>query len=133
MLWGKNINLENCINVVNDLPLCSKELIRKNCNTIYSTEIGDDWEDWLNTGGSTGEPLRFPIKSRNINIEQVHQMMLYLDMGWSFNDLIVSIDGSVVDSDARSRNIFYVEGNNFPYGKYSFLHYICLMKRFLTM
>lgn len=120
LLLGKDITLENCINVVNDLPLCSKELIRKNCNMIYSTEIGDEWEDWLNTGGSTGEPLRFPIKSRNVNIEQVHQMMLYLDMGWNFNDLIVSIDGSIVDSDARSRNIFYVEGDNFPYGKYSF-------------
>lgn len=120
LLLGKDITVENCINVMSNLPLCSKELIRKYCNMIYSDEVGDNWKNWLNTGGSTGEPLRFPIKSGNINLEQVHQMMLYFDMGWDFNDLIVSIDGSVVNSDARSRNIYFVEGDNFPYGKYSF-------------
>lgn len=120
LLLAKKITQENCINVINSLPLCSKELIRENCSRIYSDEIGTNWMNWLNTGGSTGEPLHFPIKSRDVDFEQVHQMMLYLEMGWRFKDLIVSIDGSSVSDDARSRNIFYVEGNNFPYGKYSF-------------
>lgn len=120
LLANKAITIENCISVINSLPLCSKGLIRKMGTAIYSDEIGDNWNGWLNTGGSTGEPLHFPIKSANIDLEQIHQMMLYLDMGWNFNDLIVSIDGSIVDDDARSRNIFYVEGDNFPYGRYSF-------------
>lgn len=111
---------ENCIIVIASLPLISKEIIRKYTNMIYSDEVDSNCEGWLNTGGSTGEPLRFPLKTQGVDLEQVHQMMLYLDMGWKFSDIIVSVDGSVVGDDARSRNIFYVEGDNFPYGKYSF-------------
>lgn len=120
LLSGVDITEKNCINVIANLPLSSKEIIRRHSPMIYSDEIGADWQGWLNTGGSTGEPLHFPIKIRGVDIEQVHQMMLYLDMGWKFKDIIVSIDGSVVDDSLRSKNIFYVEGNNFPYGKYSF-------------
>lgn len=119
LLFDKNITINNCVDVINSLPFCTKELIRKKGETMYADIVRDDW-GWLNTGGSTGEPLHFPVKSANIDLEQIHQMMLYLDMGWSFEDLIVSIDGSVVDDDARLQNIFYVEGKNFPYGKYSF-------------
>ena len=103
-----------------NLPLSNKKIIREKGNTIYSDEINQASTYWVNTGGSTGEPLHFPFLKIGKDLELIHQMMLYKTMGWKNNETIISIDGSTIDDFKRSQNIYYIKSTNFPYGKFSF-------------
>jgi phenylacetate-CoA ligase len=74
--------------------------------------------NWMNTGGSTGQPLLFPM---NENLESLHQLALYNLMGKRNNDIVVSVDGSRVDSQALEKNIFWTYNeSNIIYGKTHF-------------
>lgn len=120
LLQNKEITMDNCMSILKDLPLLSKLEIRENGFNIYSDEISSEWGGWLNTGGSTGEPLCFPSKLNGISLELVHQQMLYSKMGWQQGETIVAIDGSRVGDFDLKHDVYWVSGDNFPYGKYSY-------------
>lgn len=120
LLQQKNISPENCMTILKTLPILTKKEIRENSFKIYSDEISSEWSFWQNTGGSTGEPLHFPCKSYGVSLELIHQYMLYTKMGWECGECIVAIDGSRVTDLDRKQNIYWVKGENFPYGKYSY-------------
>lgn len=108
------------------IPFLTKEVIRKQDTRLFSNRIGKDKWCWLNTGGSTGEPLRFPFfRSRySLQIEFVAQMYLYKKMGYSIGDRIAAVDGRRVDEFFLKKRIFW--GYNpavFPFGK---IHYSTL-------
>lgn len=107
------------INLIENIPLLDKETIRKNIKDITSKTVNPNIVEWANTGGSTGEPLKFPRQVSKIPYEDIHQVYIYKQMGWVYSDVIISIDGTRVEEKELSQNHYWKKGNNFPYGKYS--------------
>lgn len=115
------VRMDNSMEIIKSLPLLDKNIIRHQEKNVYSDEITDNWKVWLNTGGSTGEPLHFPALYKGLPVEGVCQMMLYMKMGYQWGDIIVSFDGCRIKDEDRSRNIYWQMGNaNFPFGKKNF-------------
>ena len=50
------------INDLQKLPCLTKEIVRKNLNTLKATNYPEHKFEYLYTGGSTGQPLRFYIE-----------------------------------------------------------------------
>lgn len=123
-LIKENVSVDNCQEIIKTLPLLDKSIIRRQDKSIYSDEITDGWRKWLNTGGSTGEPLKFPALYKGMHIEGVCQMMLYMKMAggqYHTNDIIVSFGGNRISEEKRSRNIYWEDRSaNLPYGKKKF-------------
>jgi len=115
------VTLSNCIDVLKSLPLLSKVIIKQQSERIYSDEVIVNNISWANTGGSTGEPLRFPRFEKGYSKEHICQMMLYHSMGFnSVKDLIITIDGSrIIQSDVEKCIYWKENSSNFPYGLYS--------------
>ena len=104
-----------------ELPLLSKVIIREQGKNMYSEQFELLIKRWQNTGGSTGEPLKFPVSN---NFEHVHQKFLFNLMGGEKNDIIVSIDGSRIKDELLNQHIYWKDGcNNFPWGS---IHYSTL-------
>lgn len=115
------VRMDNSMEIIKSLPLLDKNIIRYQEKYIYSDEITDNWNVWLNTGGSTGEPLHFPALYRGLHVEGVCQMMLYMKMGYQWKDVIVSFNGCRINEEDRIKNIYWQIGvSNFPYGKKNF-------------
>lgn len=118
------ITIDNSKEVLEGLPLLDKVQIRENSKHVYSDFVTENYKSWQNTGGSTGEPLNFPVGYGTMispHLEDMHQHILYNKMGYKYNDVICSIDGSRVPTKLQSRNIFWIKNTlNFPYGLYSY-------------
>ena len=115
-----NISIDNCISVLKSLPVINKKTINELGYSYYSDEITKEWSNWSNTGGSTGEPFRFPRLTKG-KAESICQRHLYKTMGskGSLCDTIVSIDGTRVDEFKRNNHVFWNESDySFPYGKF---------------
>ena len=56
-----DLNQNFIIHNLKKLPLLSKALIREQGKNIYSEQFEKVFGYWQKTGGSTGEPLEFPI------------------------------------------------------------------------
>lgn len=105
--------------VLRNIPLLSKDIIRNRQTEIFSDEVSPE-TPWANTGGSTGEPLRFPAISSGKQLETLCQAILYIKMGGKATDLIVAVDGTRIDEANQKKNIYWKEERtNFPYGKYA--------------
>lgn len=104
--------------------MLTKDIIRKQQFNIYSDEICPGWRVWGNTGGSTGEPLKFPRNSNGLFNEAVCQYITYDYLnnfgGVRASDIIISISGERISEEKLKKKLFYNEGGNFPWGKYSF-------------
>lgn len=120
LLKNQRITSSTVAELLSTLPLSNKELINREHNNIYSDQIGNTWDNWSNTGGSTGAPFCFPSKHTKLQLEGIHQMMLYLKMGWKPWDTIISIDGSTIEPDKRKQHIYYKGRDSVAYGKYHF-------------
>lgn len=104
-----------------ELPLLTKEIIRSKGAAIYSEDFESVFGYWMNTGGSTGEPMKFPV---SVNFERVHQKCLYNFMGGNSKDVIVAVDGSRVPDELLKADTFWkMSSENFPYGS---VHYSTL-------
>lgn len=114
------ISKDNCIDILKLLPVTNKQTIRENGFNYYSKEINEQWPNWLNTGGSTGTPFKFPSLIKG-NYEGICQRLLYREMGskGSLLDLIVSVDGTRISEELQQKNIYWQkEAFSFPFGKY---------------
>lgn len=119
----KDIDLEKgtVFSTLKELPFLTKQIIRDQGELLYSKNFKHDFGYWMNTGGSTGEPLRFPVSA---NFESVHQKCLYNLMGCKSNDIIVTINGCRVSDELLNADTFWNMGSeNFPYGS---VHYSTL-------
>ena len=109
---------------IGDYPIIDKNIIRKQGSRMYSDKISESWTRWQNTGGSTGQPLRFPTASKNFlqaGNEIAHQFYLFRKMGYQFGDHICSVDGRRVDEIDLSKGIYWGYNREmFPYGKEHF-------------
>lgn len=120
-LITNNVDFSNCTDVLEKLPYLTKDTIREQRESIYSDEIEISNIRWANTGGSTGEPLRFPVLEKGYSKEHICQMLLYHEMGANpLKDLIISIDGTRITQTNIENNIFWKKSSsNFPWGMYS--------------
>lgn len=117
----QNITPEIAVDVLKTLPLLTKDIIREQQFNIYSDEIGQGWKLWGNTGGSTGEPLKFPRKSNGQWNEPVCHFLAFDYLGGvNCGDIILSVSGVRVPEVRLKQKKFYVEQGNFPWGKYNF-------------
>jgi len=119
----KNMRLDkrNIISDLGQMPVLTKEIIRLHDKEMFSEKFNEEFKYWMNTGGSTGEPLKFPVSA---NFELLHQKCLYHLMGRVENDVIVSVDGSRISKDLIDNNTFWLVSNdNLPYGS---VHYSTL-------
>jgi len=113
-----SLNKDSIVNNLKCLPLLSKQIIREQGKNIYSDQFSAVFSYWMTTGGSTGEPLKFPVSK---NQESIHSSCLYTLMGKAANDTIVAIDGTHIDADMVKNNIYWKIGNtNSIYGS---IHY----------
>ena len=123
-LEGKTITVHNAENILRQMPLLTKDIVREQQYSIFSDEIGDDWKIWGNTGGSTGEPLKFPRLSFGQWNEPVCQYLTYYylagDKDVRYGDVIVSVSGERVPEESQKEHVFYLKAGNFPWGKYRF-------------
>jgi len=116
-----HLNKKKVFSNLKDLPLLTKEIIRAQGQAMYSGDFDRVFGYWMNTGGSTGEPLKFPVTT---NFELIHQKCLYILMGGTSKDVIVAVDGSRVSDGLRNADTLWNMGSeNFPYGS---VHYSTL-------
>lgn len=104
------------------LPLLDKSTIRFHRNALISDEIDSRDIYTMNTGGSTGEPLEFPVSSIAGRIDSVHQEFLFRTMGYEPGDKIVAFDGSSVPENLRQNHVYWVGRGprDVPYGRLSY-------------
>lgn len=115
------ITNDNVVEVLQKLPLLSKDIIHEQKDRIFSDKITQNWANWGNTGGSTGEPMRFPRLTNKSFSEPIHQYLIYRYLGnIKISDIILSVDGSRIPERSLKENKYYIKRSNFPYGKYAF-------------
>ena len=126
LLKNEDIVYERVMDVLQKLPLLSKKIIQEQGSNIYDRRVSDNWKSWHNTGGSTGNPLRFPIGGYrwHFNAELCCQAYLYKLICGSYSISIASIDGRRINQESIERQIYWgTNKGNFPYGK---IHYSTL-------
>jgi phenylacetate-CoA ligase len=102
------------------LPLLNKSTIKTHLKDIISDEKEKLVFHMFNTGGSTGEPLEFPVSTYDAGfIDRVHQKFLYNIIGYTHGDKIFAFGGCSVPEASRRRNIYWVEkaSGDIPYGR----------------
>ena len=115
-----DITPENAESILHQIPPLTKTIIRNEKEQIYSDELNNVCRYWSNTGGSTGEPLHFPV-SRNTGFE--NELALYLLQGWKLHDRIISFDGAKIPDDEIARGLYYTKrigALELPYGNIRF-------------
>ncbi len=117
-LSDEDINEENVIESLKKFPTITKQTIIEKQWEIYSDEVPYDYQNWRETGGSTGQPLRYPALASSYYLEDVCQMILYHQMGFHWGDTIVYFGGDRVAEEKVINNIYWFESNNLPYGKF---------------
>lgn len=120
--YYKNILPEiNSINAINDaafqnIPVLTKDLIRKNEQDLKSNIVPEDCFRQVKTSGSTGNPLSFWTSG---NTDPVHQQFLFELYGYKPGDKILAMDGTLLEDYLTENEIFWKiknDGNMLPYG-----------------
>lgn len=116
---NKKNNPQSQLNLKN-FPIISKADIQKSPLAFFRKNPFIP-HSYQNTGGSTGEPLKFSVSLSNKHLELIHQSFFYQRIGVKNNELIVSIDGVSISKKKIKRNIFWKKRTpNFPFGAYRF-------------
>lgn len=103
------------------LPLLDKAIITKHRDDIVSDELSRLDFVMMNTGGSTGEPLEFPVSFVASRIDNAHQEFLYRIIGYEPGDKIAGFGGSSIPENLRRHNIYWIErDSDLPYGRLSY-------------
>ena len=120
----KNINYNNCLDILETLPLLNKDIIKQNGNKMWKPGKNPNNMCTGSTGGTTGEPLVF---LRDYAPEDTHQPALYEYMtGLSYcKDIknfgkLVSFDGTRPSDVSIRNNIFWTEVDRGIYGSVDF-------------
>ncbi len=119
ILGREKFTVENIYDKLPQIPLLTKEIIRYEGVNIYSDEFDIVLRYQMNTGGTTGDPLSFPM---SFHLDAIHQRYLYNLMGYTDGDLIISLDGTRINLENQEKNIFWKDINksSLPYGKIAY-------------
>jgi len=109
------MDMDDPISSFSAVPLLDKDLIRNRGDQIASSELHRLFHSTGNTGGSTGEPLKFLT---SISFDPEHQAFLYGMMGYVDGDRILAMDGSRICDELTAENIFWTRKSDrdLPYG-----------------
>lgn len=109
------MDMDDPISSFSTVPLLDKGLIRSCGDQIASSELHRLIHSTGNTGGSTGEPLKFLT---SISFDPEHQAFLYGMMGYEDGDRILAMDGSRICDELTAENIFWTRKSDrdLPYG-----------------
>jgi phenylacetate-CoA ligase len=112
---NKNINIKK-MEEFKRIPLLDKSIIREENDDITSNELKKVLHYNMNTGGTTGDPLEFPM---SYHFDYEHQLMGYKLMGYVSGDKIVCFDGTRIDETETKENKFWKNKskNDLPYGR----------------
>jgi len=104
------------------LPPLDKATVRNCRDDIISDEIDHLHFYTQNTGGSTGEPLEFPVSNSAGKHVGAHQEFLYKMIGYKQGDKIVGFDGSSVPEYLRRNRIYWVKSGikEIPWGRLAY-------------
>jgi len=98
------------------LPLLDKGTIRANWWDIVSDELPRLDFSVQVTGGSTGEPLEFPIHFWAGQVDRVHQAFLLDRIGYQPGDRIVRFSGRILPRPYRQAEVYWIERpHDIPY------------------
>jgi phenylacetate-CoA ligase len=113
----KKINIEvPSINCLDRIPFLDKKIIKQNYTSLKSREVKRVTNYIMNTGGTTGAPLTFPVSS---HYEYEHHEFAFKLFNYERGDEIVSFSGNEVCEDKIKKQIFWWKASktNLPYGK----------------
>mgnify|MGYP005989758029 CR=1 FL=1 len=113
----KTLGIKNpCIEDLGRIPFLDKQTIRLNYNDLLSKESKRLTNYIMNTGGTTGNPLTFPVSS---HYEYEHHEFVFKLFNYQKGDQIVSFAGITIDEKKIKKNIFWKKESkkNLPYGR----------------
>lgn len=113
---------ENPLKALQQLPLLSKEIIRRDLKNIVSDQVAHHPYICANTGGSTGEPLELIRSCQTAYVGQLHQRLAFERMRYVNGDKIFTVDGVTVPDESRNAGKFFIESGlgDLPYGRRSY-------------
>ncbi len=106
-----------------DIPLLDKTIVRRFQKELTSDVINSLNFYAMNTGGSTGEPLEFPVSRIAGLIDKVHQEFVCREiMQYQPGDIIVAFDGSSVPAKSLDAHRYWVvkSDQDASYGRLSY-------------
>lgn len=118
MFERHTINISN-IDDFNKIQFLDKETIKLNVKSLQSDELNRVTNYIMNTGGTTGSPLTFPVSS---HYDDLHQEFAFKLLGYINGDKIIAVDGSEICKKKIKENIYWkkVSSSNLPYGSIAF-------------
>ncbi|MBB0995307.1 hypothetical protein G6010_04240 [Dietzia sp. SLG510A3-3B2-2] len=98
-----------------EIPLLDRETLRNNMDTIRTLPQNCGFVQSNTTGGSTGEPLRIDYLGGH---DGEHQEFLWELNGYEPGDLILALDGTVIQEEQLRASRYWTVKNstNLPYG-----------------
>lgn len=122
--YYKDLYYENDIDIndiknFNKIPFLDKEIIKNNYSLIQSIGKKRVTNYIMNTGGTTGSPLTFPVSA---HYDDLHQEFAFKLLGYSKGDKIITVDGTEICEKQIQENIYWkkVSSSNLPYGGIAF-------------
>ena len=116
---GKD-NANSEFDLLNHFPIIDKNIIRNNFKEFVASNLKKLKYFDMNTGGSTGEPLEFPVDISASYIDKAHQKFNFYLMGYKKGDIIAGFGGANVDKRLIKHNIYFQPLDNLSYAHYSF-------------
>ncbi|EKD32409.1 MAG: hypothetical protein ACD_77C00103G0020 [uncultured bacterium] len=112
------INVRN-IDDFDIIPFLDKEIIKLNIKSLQSNNLKRVTNYIMNTGGTTGTPLTFPVSS---HFDNLHQVFAFKLLGYNNGDKIIAVDGTKICEKNIKKNIYWkkMHNNAAPYGSIAF-------------
>lgn len=118
-LYKKNNIDQPNVDSLTRIPFLDKEIIKANYTSLQSQDIKRETNYIMNTGGTTGSPLTFPVSS---HYEYEHHEFAFKLNNYKKGDEIASFDGIKISEEKINKNIYWgqMSRTNLPYGKIGF-------------
>ncbi len=95
-------------NELREFPVIEKHIIRENKSDFIASNIHEMKYFNMNTGGSTGEPLDFPINLAASYVDKAHQKFNNKIMGFERGDRIAGFAGLSIPNSLVKRGVYFV-------------------------
>lgn len=134
-LWEevKTVDYYSGFNDLKDLPVLSKDLIKKEPNSFLNNKIKK--KDWIRkkTGGSTGIPFVYYTSKKSQSYLWAGIWLAWDAAGWNPNDKVVFLAGSSIIGRGWKQKIYYRLMNVIPLDSFDMSstkmnHYLDLLK-----
>lgn len=101
------------------LPLLDRTAVKSRMAELVPDCLNRISHHTKRTGGSTGEPLEFPLAARADYMDHAHYEFTYKMMGYRPGDTIVTFGGRVIPQNLLDRGVYWMKaecGSDLPHG-----------------